>query len=215
MKTLPFRMKSFLKSLVRGIAMLVVFPWALLSGFGRIPEVFEFFAQALAQVPGLPGSYLRVAYYVLTLQHCAPTAYIGVGSFFAHPQTSVGHRVVIGAYCVIGYVSIGEYTHLATGVQVISGNRQHMRDAEGRLTDVGQQFEEVKIGAKCWIGAGAIVMRDVGEGATVAAGSVVMTPVPAGATVGGNPASSYPRRFASADTAKAKPAQSAPASEAK
>src|SRR5579871_1336968 len=112
MKQLLPLMKSLLKKCVRGIALLLVLPYALLSGFGRVAAIFEIFAQSLAFVPGLPGSYLRVAYYVLTLRQCSWDVYIGVGSFFAHTQTTVGSHISIGAYCVIGHVTIGDYTHL-------------------------------------------------------------------------------------------------------
>jgi len=48
--------------------------------------------------------------------------------------------------------------------------------------------DEVEIGFDAFIGARAIVMRSVGEGAVVGAGSVVTRPVPAGETWAGNPA---------------------------
>jgi acetyltransferase-like isoleucine patch superfamily enzyme len=49
-------------------------------------------------------------------------------------------------------------------------------------------FEEVQIGADCWIGAAAIVMAEVGAGSTVGAGSVVVQPIPASSVAVGNPA---------------------------
>ena len=48
--------------------------------------------------------------------------------------------------------------------------------------------DEVEIGFDAFIGAGAIVMRSVGDGAVIGAGSVVTKPVPAGETWVGNPA---------------------------
>ena len=52
----------------------------------------------------------------------------------------------------------------------------------------GGTFHKVTIGSNCWIGNGAIVMADIGDGSIVAAGSVVTEPVPKKAIVGGNPA---------------------------
>jgi maltose O-acetyltransferase len=61
----------------------------------------------------------------------------------------------------------------------------------GKLTDEGRTFRRIKVGAQCWIGAGAIITADLGDGATVGPGSVVSQNVPAGATVSGNPARNF------------------------
>lgn len=171
----------------------VVFPAALITGFGRWPPGFTFFAQRFAGYSGIFGSYLRVAYYQLTLQKVGHDCHMALGSFFANPQSSMGDRVGIGAYCVLGQVSLGDGTILATGVQVVSGSRQHLRNENGYLTDVGRRFDRTTIGKECWIGAGAIVMANLGDMVTVALGSVVYRDVPSGALVAGNPARLIPR----------------------
>ncbi len=145
----------------------------------------------MALVPGILGSYLRVAYYGFTLSQVGRDCHIGFGSFFAHSRASLGDKVGIGAYCVLGQCDIGEGTLLASHVQILSGSRQHRRDERGRLTDEGRSFQRVAIGAQCWIGAGAIVTADLGEGVTVGPGSVVSQNVPPGATVSGNPARNF------------------------
>jgi acetyltransferase-like isoleucine patch superfamily enzyme len=161
-----------------------------LAGFGRWHEPFLFFAHLMALMPGIPGSYLRVAYYAFTLEGVGSDCHIAFGSFFAHSRASLGNRVGVGAYCVLGQVDIGEGTQCASLVQVLSGRRQHRRDAQGRLTDEGRIFRRISIGAHCWIGGGAIIMADVGDKATVGSGSVVAQDVPEGAVVSGNPARS-------------------------
>ena len=181
-------LRSAVKGIARGVSLAVVLPAALLAGFGRFPVCFEIFAHFLALAPGLPGSYLRVAYYAMTLRGCAFESYIGMGSFFAHREAQVERRVYIGSLCILGKVRIGEGTLIASGVQIPSGSRQHVRNARGEVTDEGGRFEEISIGAHCWIGASAVVMADVGENATVAAGAIVTKPVEAGTVVGGSPA---------------------------
>jgi virginiamycin A acetyltransferase len=177
-----------LKKVFQGFAILLTLPAALLAGFGRFAAGFEFFAQGLALAPGLPGSYLRVAYYAMTLRRCSLDSYVGMGSFFSHAEASVARRVYIGSMCILGRVHIGEGTMIASGVQVPSGSRQHTRNQLGEMTDEGGRYEDITIGAHCWIGASAVVMASVGDKSTVAAGAVVVDPVQTGTVVGGVPA---------------------------
>src|SRR5579862_1726968 len=162
---------------------------ALLALFGRLEEAYRCFAQLCALVPGLPGDYLRIAYYKLTLAECSIESRIQFGSFFAHPQARVGRLVYIGSYCVLGRTTIGDRTQIASHVQILSGKRQHARDTEGRILGSNRGvFEHVTIGTDCWIGAAAIVMADVGDRSTVGAGSVVLNPIPSGSVAVGSPA---------------------------
>jgi acetyltransferase-like isoleucine patch superfamily enzyme len=180
---------SAIKPVVRSIALVLAFPCALLAAFGRIEAAFEFFAQGLALVPGSPGSYLRVAYYFMTLRSCPLENHVGMGSFFAHSQASVGRRVYIGSYCVLGNTTIGDRSQIASGVQVLSGKKQHVRGQDGRISGAEQGvFDVIPIGPDCWIGAGAIVMAAVGKETTIGAGSVVTRPIPERSVAVGNPA---------------------------
>lgn len=182
-------MKTVLKKFLHGIFLALAFPLALSSGFGRLASAYRFWAQSCALAPGLPGDYLRIAYYHLTLEECSLQSRIQFGSFFVHRETKVGCSVYIGAYCVLGKTVIGERTQIGSGVQILSGKRQHPRDSEGRILG-GQHgiFETVGIGADCWIGSGSIILAEVGSGSTIGAGSVVVHPVPAGSVAVGNPA---------------------------
>lgn len=195
-------LKNLVKSGLKGVFLGLAFLPALFSAFGRIETIFLLFAHACAFAPGIVGDYLRIAYYRLTLDGCAPDSRIEFGSFFAHAQAKLGHSVYIGEYCVLGRTDIGDRTQIASAVQILSGRRQHTRDSEGRIlgSDDGE-FASVSIGADCWLGAGVIVMADVGAGSTVGAGSVVVKPIPPGSTAVGNPA----RVIRSAEAESAKP----------
>lgn len=178
-------MRKAAGSILRVVCQVIAFPLALLCAFGRIDWIRELLAHSVAQAPGIPGVYLRTALYSFILESCPPDVYIGYGSFFAHRESIVEQKVYIGAYCVLGQCRISSGTHLASGVQVLSGRHQHERD-DGKIG--GGEFRMIHIGQNCWIGAGAIVMDDVGDGATVGAGSVVTKPVPENAVYAGNPA---------------------------
>jgi len=182
-------MKKLLKRSVQGVFLVLALPLAAIAGFGAWSEGFRFSAHACALAPGIPGDYLRIAFYKLTLQSCSLDSRIEFGSFFAHPSASVGEGVYIGAYCVMGKCSIGDRTQVASHVQVLSGRRQHSRDASGNITGAeGGEFLQVEIGTDCWLGACAVVMASVGAGTTIGAGAVVVKPIEAGVVAVGNPA---------------------------
>jgi acetyltransferase-like isoleucine patch superfamily enzyme len=182
-------LRKIIKGIGWGVALVLTLPWAMLAVFGRFKAGFTFSAQALSLAPGLPGSYLRVAYYAMTLRSCSLESHIGIGSFFAHSEASVGRGVYIGSLCVMGKTNIGDRTQIASGVQVLSGRRQHGRRQDGRIEGAEDGvFQVIPIGSDCWIGAGAIVMAEIGEGTTIGAGSIVTRPIPAHSVAVGNPA---------------------------
>lgn len=181
--------RRLLKVAANAIALAMVFPAAAACGFGRWNSIFTIFCHAYASGPGILGDYLRIAWYRLTLAECPMESRISFGSFFSTPEARVARGVYIGSYCILGRASIGERTQIASGVQVLSGARQHARDADGRITGSGEGvFQPVRIGSDCWIGAAAVVMADVGDGTTVGAGAVVTRPIPPGVVAVGNPA---------------------------
>lgn len=182
-------MKRLIKLVAFGVSVALTFPAALCCGFGRFAPAFSTFAQGYSVAPGLIGEYLRAAFYYQTLDSSPAFLRISFGSFFAQAATRVGEGVYIGAYCVIGSSSIGERTQIASHVQILSGRHQHGRDQDGSILGADQdQFEPIRIGSDCWLGAGSIVMADVGDGTTVGAGSVVVKPLPVACVAVGNPA---------------------------
>ncbi|MDZ7639317.1 MAG: DapH/DapD/GlmU-related protein [Bryobacterales bacterium] len=181
--------KPLFKSVLMALSMAVVLPSALLSAFGRNLVVYQFFAHLHALIPGLPGDYLRAAYYRWTLEGFGNDSRIQFGSYFAHPEARVGRGVYIGVMNIFGRTTIGDECQIASAVQILSGNRQHRRREDGSLSGSEDgAFEMVSIGKGCWIGAGAIVMADIGENTTVGAGSVVTKALPPNCTAVGSPA---------------------------
>ena len=192
MVTYDYAMRA-VKWILRGAALLSMFLPAAASAFGAWETGYALFAQACAMVPGILGDYLRIAFYKLTLAECDLSSRVSFGSFFAHPQARLGAGVYIGCYCILGKTVIGARTQIASGVQILSGSRQHARNRSGEISGAeGGEFTVVEIGANCWIGAAAIVMADVGAGSTVGAGSVVTRPIPPHSVAVGSPARVLP-----------------------
>ena len=170
---------------VAAVAPLIAFAWLekrLLSG----DILFNLFAQLLAPFPGLPGNYLRGAYYFGTLDGCSWEVHVGFGSIFTHRGGALAARASMGSYCVIGHVRIGPGAMIGSRVSMPSGKRQHVGD-EGQLVPAAR-YETITIGARTWIGEGAIVMANVGCDCIVSAGAVVTREMPNRTLIGGNPA---------------------------
>lgn len=181
--------RRLVKAVVLAFFLLAAVPAAALAGFGRWKPLYSTFAHAFALAPGILGDYLRIAFYKLTLTGCSLSSRIQFGSFFAHPEATLGAHVYIGSYCILGRTAIGERTQIASHVQILSGRHQHARDQSGRIRGSEEGvFAPVLVGADCWIGASAIVMADVGNGSTIGAGSVVSRPIPPGSVALGSPA---------------------------
>jgi len=174
------------------LALLIVFfPWIswrlerFLVGSSRL---YLFWAQMLALVPGLPGSFLRRAFYWLVFPKVSWHCEIGFGTFFSQPWSVIGKNVYIGPYCIIGKTVIGDGSLIASRVSIPSGKKQHDRLPNGCLTPAREErFEVVCLGKNVWIGEGAVVMADLGDHVTVGAGTVVTKKVPSDCLVVGNP----------------------------
>lgn len=174
---------------------LIALPFALLSTFekyliGSMP-VFHFGGHAVAMIPGVPGNYVRTAYYLMTLKACHPTVVVSFGTYFSSREASIGAKSGIGAYCVIGQARIGEGVRIASRVSIVSGLHEH-----GNTATYGEQMAglstQVIIGDAAWLGEGAIIAAEVGESAVVSMGAVVFKPVPPHSMAMGNPARFLP-----------------------
>jgi virginiamycin A acetyltransferase len=152
-------------------------------------SVFGFWTNVFAILPGLPGLYVRRAFYRFTLDECASSCYIGFGTIITRRSARIRRGAYIGPYSLVGCATLGEGCLIGSRTSLLSGGSLHQMDEHGRwmAADPGR-VQRIAIGTNAWIGEGAIIVADIGDGAMVAAGAVVSMRVAPGVMVGGNPA---------------------------
>jgi len=184
-------MKHLIKKIVKIIAFVLMLP--LIFIFKIAPpslsqNLFRSISQLLSLIPGLVGSYLRIAFYRFCMKKCT-AGVIHFGTLFSHQDTEIEDGVYIGPQCNIGLSTIGKDTLVASGVHIMSGKGQHnFDDIDTAIQQQGGHFEKISIGEDCWLGNGALIMANVGNKTIVAAGAVVVKDVPPFVIVAGNPA---------------------------
>ncbi|GAB4137026.1 acyltransferase [Thermopirellula anaerolimosa] len=181
------------KRLLRGTACVIVAPCAAACRLGGLivgrQRAFAGWSQAFALLPGVCGCYLRWAFYRWTLARCGRDGEIGFGTIFSRDTAEIDDGAYIGAYCVLGDVTVGRNALIASGVSIPSGRRQHPLDPTGGDRKSGDHVRErVVIGENAWIGERSVVMASVGKDSVIGAGSVVLHPIPAGSVAVGVPA---------------------------
>lgn len=188
-----------LRNILRTFVLLCAVPFLALHRLEALvlgrERSFAGMTQLLALLPGVYGSLLRVGFLRLALHGCTPDCVVEFMTTFVTPQTRLGRNVYIGAYCNIGLADIGDDCLLGTHVMITSGRHTHFfEDPTVPIRLQGGRDACVRIGRDCWIGNGAIVMADVGDGCVVAAGSVVAEAMPPYSIVAGVPARVLGRR---------------------
>lgn len=136
-------------------------------------------AETLQYIPTPLGRFLRAFFYSRTLAYVGKDAQFHLGSIVTDRRTRIGAGSRIGPSCSVGYAIIGSKVLFAQSIHVLSGRHQHIKDS---------QLNCVRIGDDCWVGAGAVIMGDVGAGSIVGAGAVVTKNHREGQTLVGNPA---------------------------
>ena len=184
-----------LKSILNLICKIIVLPLALICKleeiFGRKDSevVFQLCGDAVALLPGLPGAFLRRAFYVMTLDHCSSHCHIGFGTVFAHRCSTIADYVYIGRYALIGSAHIGERTLIGSRVSIISSNALHELDDNNQWTAFSaDKIATVSISRDVWIGEGAIIAANIGEVCVIGSGAVITTDVKPYVMMSGNPA---------------------------
>jgi acetyltransferase-like isoleucine patch superfamily enzyme len=171
------------------VATPVSIPVRLLAMLDKRDELFCFGSQFFAIFPGLPGVYLRRAFYDTVLPGGAPNLYTGFGTTFAQRDMKIGRDVYIGSHCNIGLSEIGDDVLIGSHVDVISGPDVHHIDRlDVPIRKQGGVLEKTMIGSGSWLANGSIVMASVGPGTVVGAGAVVVRPCQSLGVYVGNPA---------------------------
>jgi len=184
---------EIVKSAARFVAHLVATPFvwsftvrAALIGRDR---AIQSSTQLLALVPGLTGQYLRRAFLSRTIDACHYTAVVEFGTTFSRASARLDERAYIGPGCHLGLVHVERGVLIAAGVHIPSGSKSHgFDDVTRSIRDQPSTLRLVRIGAGSWIGAGAVVMADVGRDTVVGAGAIVARPLPGGVIASGVPA---------------------------
>jgi virginiamycin A acetyltransferase len=187
------RMRAAGKRLANGVALVLAAPFGALSGLERrlapgAEGVFQGCTQVMALAPGLPGMYLRRAFYRLALDACHPDCYIGFGAMCTHRAVIIERGVYVGPWALIGSCRLREGSSIGSRASLLSGTELHeFRDGWWTPSDLSR-LRQISLGPRAFVGEAAVVMADVGATSMVAAGAVVAAAVPAGIAVAGNPA---------------------------
>lgn len=127
---------------------------------------------------------LKSLFQADTIPFVQPTFYCDYGY-----NIRVGQDVFFNHNCVIldvCEVTIGHNTMFANNVQIVTAT--HPTDPYERINGL-ELGKSIKIGKRCWLGAGVIVCPGVtiGDNVTIGAGSVVVKNIPSNCVAVGNP----------------------------
>jgi acetyltransferase-like isoleucine patch superfamily enzyme len=186
-------MRETLKQLARLAALVFVSPLVLSYELRKRivgdDRALQSTSQTLSLMPGLPGQYLRRAFLSYGLDHCAATAVVEFGTTFSQRAARLDDHVYIGPFCTLGRVHLERDVLVASGVHIPSGAHTHgTADAIVPIRDQHGDRRLVTVGAGSWIGAGAVILADIGRNCVIGAGAVVTADVPDDSVAVGVPA---------------------------
>ncbi len=191
-------MNRSIKGAINAIYSVLAYPLYLITAInGKISgteNTFRACSEILSRAYGKHGEFIRRAYYNFTLDKTGKDLVVSFGSLFTHRNASVGDRIYIGQYSIIGRATIGSNVMIADHVSILSGKYQHQYTEDGILVEDDQKDSSITIGDSSWIGAGSVVMNNVGEGSIVGAGSVVVKEIGSYIVSAGCPAKEIKKR---------------------
>jgi len=122
-------MRDALKAVVRAMATIVVAPALLSYCVKRLAigpdRALEGSTQALAWLPGVPGTYLRGAFLAQVLASFDRTASVHYGTILSQAGARIDANVYVGPGCHLGLVHLQRDVLIASGVQIPSGPDTH------------------------------------------------------------------------------------------
>lgn len=173
------QLKAIVDMLMRCLTLPFMIVYSLLFPLAGRRKAFASVMQTVSLFPGISGEWLRRGTMQWITGNRLTNCCISFGTLFSDPDIRIGNGVYIGSRCDIGRADIGEDTIIGSQVHITSGMRQHRFErSDIPIRDQGGRFERVCIGRDVWIGNGAIVCADVGDGCIIGAGSIVVKPVP-------------------------------------
>lgn len=174
---------------IRFLACCIVFPLLLRYRIKPGHRTFKRIAEAISLIPGKLGLAVRSGFYGRTLKQCGIRTEFGFGTIVNYPDISIGKEVSFGRYCNIGLADFDDFVLVASHCQFLSGGSIHaIDDTETPIRHQKVMRKRIRIGKDVWVGAGAIVMASINDGAVIGAGAVVARPVERMHVVVGNPA---------------------------
>jgi acetyltransferase-like isoleucine patch superfamily enzyme len=187
---LQFHQSASLRTALRVLGILswpISLPLGLL---GRMSdEIFRTLSELLALLPYLIGVVVRREFYRFALQSCGENLVVEFGAVFLHRDVTIGDHCLIGRYSIVHHCDFGDYVVTGERCTFLHGGHYHHHDRlDVPMAQQGGTIEPIAIGTDCWVGAHAVVMAPVANGAIVGAGSVVTHPVAERHVVAGNPA---------------------------
>ena len=188
-------MKQAIKYLLHLLSQILTLPLSIPCKleeiiFSKDAEViFQMCTHFLAILPGLPGAFLRRGFYSLTLDKCSLHCHIGFGTIFSHRSNILEKHVYIGNYALIGSSHLGENCLIGSRASILSGKELHALEDDGTWSPYSaERLAQVILAKNVWVGEGAIISANIGEGSMVGSGAVVSSNVKPHILVTGNPA---------------------------
>lgn len=132
-------------------------------------------SETLSLIPGMPGMFVRRAWYERTLAACGEGLSVSIGAVFHRPETRVGRRCHLGAYSWVGKATIGDDFMCGSHVVLLSGRHHHGVARTASMADQATTINSITIGDDVWVGTQCAVGADVAAHSIVAAGAIVMS----------------------------------------